>query len=355
MSNRVIDAVKDFSKTKGSERLLLVMIADGINKSTGVYEAFISTLMADCNMSERWVQKLIVRLVETGELIVFERTGHNSSFAIPIYEGELGYAPQPCDSEQHLCIGYHTPLSVDRENIRRDEYNANRRQQRTSRRVKKEKGVNGSAPLPPNDDAPLIADTPQTTQRGERECTPPRPIVHPPVNDSTPRGEREYTHYPSSYPLDLPIEEPNAHARDDLSIKKNQGEGGENGDAEPGPPTPPTPPPSVAPAAPHMPPSYLWSRVYTRLRQSMTEAQIASWISPAHIASYGWDDDGQLLVHLETPGRAQADMIERKYSYIIAAAIGGVMGIPASRVTLEIAAVAHVQASHVAQATQAAM
>ncbi len=157
MSNRAIDAVRDFSNSKGSERLLLFMIAEGINKSSGTYEAKISTLMDDCNMSERWVQKLIGQLVESGELVVIKRTGHSSSFAIPIYEGELGYAPQPCIGKDHLCTGRHTPLSVDRETSRREEWAEQRRIQRRARR-----GVHSDAP--PS----------ECTPGGASECTPIR-------------------------------------------------------------------------------------------------------------------------------------------------------------------------------------
>lgn len=223
MSNRAIDAVRDFSQTKGSERLLLFMIAEGINKGTGYYEALISTLMADCNMSERWVQKLIVRLVEAGELIVFERTGHSSVFTIPIYEGEIGYAPEPCNSDLHLCLGQHTSLSVNRETIRKEDWSAQRRQQRTSRKVKSAKDVNEGV----NDSTP----PPETPQGGERECTPPRPIVHPRVNDSAPPGERECTQYPVLNPLVLPLDEPNAR---DTSPSENL-------DSEPDEPDEPDP------------------------------------------------------------------------------------------------------------------
>ena len=72
-------------------------------------------------------------------------------------------------------------------------------------------------------------------------------------------------------------------------------------------------------------------------------AQIASWISPAHIESYAWED-GQLCVHLVAPGHAQVDMIERRYLYIIAAAIGSIMGVASNRVALDVRALTGRQA-----------
>ena len=159
MSNRAIDAVRDFSPSKGSERLLLFMIAEGINKSSGTYEAKISTLMDDCNMSERWVQKLIGQLNQSGQLIIMRRTKQSSSFAIPVYEGEIGYAPRVCTSKAHICTGFHTPLSVNRETIRREEWAEQRRIQRHARRR-----VHHNAPIPNEGER-------ECTLKGERECT----------------------------------------------------------------------------------------------------------------------------------------------------------------------------------------
>lgn len=320
MSNRAIDAVKDFSTRKGSERLLLVMIADGINKSTGVYEAKIDTLMADCNMSERWIQKLIVRLLESGELIVFERTGHSSAFAIPIFQGEQGYAPQPCDSETHLCLRMHTPLSVNREEVRRDEWSAQRRRQRSGRRVK---GVNDRTPPGENDaegDKGVNYDAPP----GELSFTPPRPIVHPPVNYDAP-----ITH---SLPTDLPADVPDALTREPSSSHQKIAD---EPDAAPAltPPAPPLPAPG---AAPTLSPQAIWGRACARMREGLPPAQMASWIIPCHLTACGWDADGDFQATLAAPGNYQARMIEDRYVYDVRQAIGGAVGVAQSRVALTI-------------------
>ena len=317
MSNRAIDAVRDFSKTKGSERLLLFMIAEGINKSTGIYRSAISTLMADCNMSESWVHKLITKLIQRGELIVFDNPGHSSDFAIPIYEGELGYDPQPCDGVGHTCTHRHTSLSVDRETIRRQDWAAQRRQQRTSRKSPR---VDDSTP--PTENAPEPA-------RGVLEYTPGCIGVHPRVDGSTPPGVSEYTQYPSSTPLDLPLDVPGASPQKKLTgTEKTDG-----AETAPTPPLPPSPP-EWEPG--DMEPSRLWGRVVATLQRVTPAPAMASWIYPARIARYGWDADGTLCVEVATPGQAHADMIDRRYSYLIADALARVYHVPASRVAVSL-------------------
>ena len=89
-------------------------------------------------------------------------------------------------------------------------------------------------------------------------------------------------------------------------------------------------------------PQRLWGQVVTALAQNTTPAQRAAWIAPARIAGYGWDEDGTLCVELATVGHAQADMIDRRYSYLISDALARVYQIPASRVALEICVPQHV-------------
>jgi hypothetical protein len=115
MSNRAISAVLDYSQTRGDDRVLMIVIADGISKDTEVYRARISTLMRQCNRSESAVHRHITRCIKAGELVVLDSTHAPNTFAVPILPGEPGYDPQPCDATDHTCNGYHTPLSVSRE------------------------------------------------------------------------------------------------------------------------------------------------------------------------------------------------------------------------------------------------
>lgn len=124
MGNYTINGVKNCSRTKGSLRLLLFLIADAIPDNTGYYTLTTEALATYCNYEERFTRRLLNRLVPTGELIKVTRPGKKVVYMIPILEGEPGYDPQPCDGTSHECTGYHTPLDRTRDELYRAFYAA---------------------------------------------------------------------------------------------------------------------------------------------------------------------------------------------------------------------------------------
>lgn len=79
MSWQATTAVTRHSRSKGSERLLLLCIANYAGADgTGAYPSN-KTLCEDSKLSERAVRYIIRRLEELGELVVEERAGPNGS------------------------------------------------------------------------------------------------------------------------------------------------------------------------------------------------------------------------------------------------------------------------------------
>src|SRR5579859_5415756 len=196
MSNRAINAVLDHSKTKGPTRLLMFVIADGIGKDSNVYRARVATLMRDCNCSEASVHRLVRKALASGELVQIDNPGHASHFAIPLLEGEPGYAPVDCHSDTHTCSGHHTPLDITREDVRNaDDY---RRRPRTG-------GITGDTRRGITNDTPHVKP-----RKGVSEVTPPGVRSDTPrVSEVTPPGVRSDTQYHSgtsfSNPIDVPV------------------------------------------------------------------------------------------------------------------------------------------------------
>ena len=176
MSNRAINAVLDFSQTKGDDRVLMFVIADGISKDTGAYPARISTLMRQCNRSESTVHRHVNRCIRSGELIVLDGLQSANTFYIPILPGEAGFAPESCEGGAHSCNGYHTPLSIDRESISAGAIKAARSQRKSQRRGAK------SDTLP----AKVPAGVPDVTPPPVSSDTPPCQEWHPPVPEAAP-------------------------------------------------------------------------------------------------------------------------------------------------------------------------
>ena len=87
----------------------------------------------------------------------------------------------------------------------------------------------------------------------------------------------------------------------------------------------------------------LWARIVKIVGEAVTPAQMASWIYPARIARYGWDADNTLCVELMTPGRAHADAIDQRYSYLITDALARIYDLPTSRVAVSLSWRSHAE------------
>ena len=299
MSNRAINAVLDHSKTKGSQRLLMFVIADGIGKDSGFYHAKVETLRRECNCSERYIQTLIGKLLKTPELIAFETQGHATKFAIPILEGEPGYAPEECHSESHTCAGFHTPLDITREDVR----NADRTRRgarsggasQITPRGEQQYTLGSASQITPH--AEQRKGVNRRSPRGEQEITPR-------VNRRSPGGEQEITQYPSVSHFLNPTDIPGASSSHDEHT-------GGTPEAPALPACEPittisramggTPPPLVAP-----PPSptdrMVWRLVCTEMEAVMSPVQRREWLDRLELLSAGPDDYAVLA---PTPYAAQ--------------------------------------------------
>ena len=145
MSNYAITATKHYSQAKGSARLLQMMIADALNDNTDVAIRDAKLLAEECYTAVQVVRRLIMRQIAAGELIgVMANTGGGKwyQFAIPIYPGEEGYDPQPCEGADHVCNGMHTPLSISRERLYRDKAREARKHHQPARMRRARQVVN---------------------------------------------------------------------------------------------------------------------------------------------------------------------------------------------------------------------
>lgn len=299
MSNRAISAVIDYGQLKGPHLALMLVIADGMDKDTDQYHAKIATLARQCHCSERAVQRSILSCLRAGELIVQEGMIYPNTFYIPIYEGEPGYHPMPCESTTHTCTKYHTPLTVSREEARADDVKQARA---AARRAYPQRG-DGSV-----------------TRRGDGSVTPGVTEVSPQGDGSgTPPVTEVAPFTPSLTPSLTPV------VTGGLTQSKKKGTGQS---AERTPPTPPTPSPAPAAAAA----LYrvrdadlkdwrgafgLWGDVRSSLRAagSISAGQDSSWLAPVKLYRSRTVDGAWLIV---CPSTAVATYLRERYAGRIA-------------------------------------
>lgn len=286
MSNRAITAVLDYSKTKGSARVLEIVIADGIMKDAGYYEAAIETLVWQCNADERFVHRLINRNIELGELIVYSRPRYRNRYLIPLYEGEPGYNPQPCESTDHSCNGHHTPLWVSREDAQREEVMQRRRATRAARKSKGKPQGEGDptvADRPPSTVAdrppidPLVVNRPP---QGGQETTPGWSIDHPNGGQETTRT----LYLPNPYP-NLTHDGALSIAIEETAIK--------------------------SPDCDTVPMPAYWRTAQQVLRQQMSAAQYTSWIGGTSLEART-DDPRHFVVIART--KYAAEQLEARFA-----------------------------------------
>lgn len=72
-----------YSRQKGTAKLTLLAIADSASKDDRRAFIRLSTIAAYTNQSIRWTRYTINRLVEAGELIVYEEPGRHNWYEIP--------------------------------------------------------------------------------------------------------------------------------------------------------------------------------------------------------------------------------------------------------------------------------
>lgn len=197
MSFDAFKAVRDSSSHKGAALLLMICIADRISQDTDKGHVVVGKLARDTRMTERYVQKLLGKLIASGELVIEPIPGRTSYYYIPLLPGEPGYNPQPCDDKSHDCNGMHTPLNVNRADSDRAERARRKKAQQEAQRV------NPSSP-PQKPHARVNPSSPP----GEPEDTPPRTAVHPRVNPSSPNSYLS----PSDSPHDVPLGAPSPTA-----------------------------------------------------------------------------------------------------------------------------------------------
>ena len=79
--------VWDYSRTRGSARLMMLALADNANDETRETFPSLTYLARKCNCSYRQARFLITRCEELGELVVLERPGTSSIYRIREYNG----------------------------------------------------------------------------------------------------------------------------------------------------------------------------------------------------------------------------------------------------------------------------
>lgn len=149
MSNLAITATWTFSRSKGAQRLLQLLIADAIYTDKGYADVDVRRLAFRANCSPRYVRMLILKQIGAGELVgamVDKDGGTWYRFWVPVYKGETGYDDQPCDSEaeEHICCGHHTPLYIDRDRLYEEKGRQARKgagSSKSSRRIRPDRGV----------------------------------------------------------------------------------------------------------------------------------------------------------------------------------------------------------------------
>lgn len=249
MSNRAINAVLDFSHTKGDDRVLMFVIADGISKDSGAYPAKVSTLIRQCNRSESAIHRHVNRCIRLGELVVLDGIRSPNTFYIPILQGEAGYAPEACESDEHSCNGYHTPLSVNREDIAASAIKAARQQRRSQRKSQRR----GASIDTPNENATGVSGM---TPGGASIDTPGCQEWHPRVSDVAPNTN-----------IDSPFITPDIYLGAPTPTEKSSTDEMSAAARTPTPPMPPAPP---LPAEQRE----LWATVRRDLARHMTGARL---------------------------------------------------------------------------------
>jgi len=112
MSIRVMTWVWDNSPVGGSERLLLLAIADCANDEGGNAWPSIATLARKCRIDGRTVQRIIRRLADAGHLTVVASAGGRGSNVYTVVMGQGGQSSTPpadCHPRQGATGGTATP------------------------------------------------------------------------------------------------------------------------------------------------------------------------------------------------------------------------------------------------------
>lgn len=110
MCYKAVSAVFDSSKSVGSQRLLLVVLAHHKNRKTGQCNPSIKTLAAECKISERSVQRNLKSLVELGELRIQSGATHARSNCYSLCLS-IDTSPRACGNNPDTHVT-HTPTPV---------------------------------------------------------------------------------------------------------------------------------------------------------------------------------------------------------------------------------------------------
>jgi hypothetical protein len=117
MCYKAVSAVLESSKSVGSQRLLLVVLAHHMNSETGQCNPAIKTLAAKCMISERSVQRNLKSLVELGELRIQSGATHARSNCYSLCLS-IDKSPRACGNNPDTHVT-HTPTPVSQ---RGDDY-----------------------------------------------------------------------------------------------------------------------------------------------------------------------------------------------------------------------------------------
>jgi hypothetical protein len=283
MSISAMVAVRDYSTLKGSRLLLLLMIADLVNDLDGNCARNIPLqLLCDrARLDRRNAKHLLYDLVAANEAIIQIIPGKVSIYAIPILEGEEGYAPEQCDASMHDCGGFHTPLSVLRDVKPKGARRSKPRQKRYGTRIGRGTGtptspevVHGGVNTPLHGGVPVPLPRVYTPLHGGVQ----EPLLHNPLLSlNIPRRESQ-----------------RADAREGPCPPHEKNV---DGDAEiPGKePTPPPPPLAPHPDVPEA--RLAWREVRLGLAGKISPAVLSAWGPSCHLYPVG---PGQWQLRLGT-------------------------------------------------------